>query len=65
MSNETPKPDGLLDEHLTYLDDLRETGVTNMFGAGPYLRDVFPTLSKEQASKIVGYWMRTFSERHP
>jgi len=61
----TERPDGLLDEHLTYLDDLRESGETNMFGARPYLMDEFPSLTKQQASNICGYWMKTFGERHP
>lgn len=58
------KPDGLKDEHLIYLDDLRESGATNnMFGATPYLQRKFG-LGKKEASDILGYWMDTFSERH-
>ena len=29
------KPEYLTEEHLLYLDQLRESGVTNMFGAVP------------------------------
>lgn len=53
------------DEHLEYLDDLRDSGVTNMFGARPYVEDAFPELTSEQAGKVLVYWMQTFSERHP
>ena len=55
------------DEHLEYLDDLRESGITNMFGARPYLIGEFPKdkLSKKEAQEILLYWMKTFSERHP
>ena len=52
------------DEHLEFLDVLRETGVTNMFGAAPYLVREFEIPEKE-ANKTLVYWMKTFSERHP
>lgn len=58
-------PAGLTDDHLTYLDDLRQTGVTNMFGARPYLMDVFPTLAPQAAGAILAHWMKTYLERHP
>ena len=46
-----------------YLDDLRESGVTNMFGAGPYVEDEFG-LDRREAGKLVVEWMVTFEERH-
>jgi hypothetical protein len=58
------KPENLTDEHLEYLDELRESGVTNMFGARPYLIAEFPELKIDEAGKILSYWMKTFSERH-
>ena len=60
-----PRPSVVLDDHLSYLDDLRESGETNMFGARPYLMREFPELSKEDALIVVGYWMSSFEERHP
>lgn len=54
----------LQEDHLEFLDYLRETGITNMYGAAPYLQDEFPELSKTEARKILTYWMQTFSERH-
>jgi len=45
----------------SYLNDLRDSGVTNMFGAGPYLEQEF-SLGKREARTILGKWMRTFSE---
>ena len=57
------KPSECTDEHLEYLDDLRESGETNMFGARPYLIEEFGIESK-QASAILSYWMHSFSERH-
>jgi len=53
----------LTDEHLIYLDNLRESGVTNMFGASSYLVDEFG-MSNREASEVLLYWMRTFSKRH-
>ena len=51
-------------EYFEYLDDLRGSGVTNMFGAGIYLERYFG-LSKPEAHKVLGEWMRTFKLRHP
>ena len=57
------KPEYVTDEHLEYLDDLRESGITNMFGAGSYLEDEFG-MDSETAGKALSYWMNTFSARH-
>jgi hypothetical protein len=43
-------------KHLTYLDELRDSGKTNMFGAVPYIQRKF-SLSKDDANKIWEYWM--------
>ena len=58
------KNDDELEEYLEYLDDLRESGVTNMFGAGAYIQRAF-NVARDEANKILTYWMHTFSERHP
>jgi hypothetical protein len=66
MENKTEaRPDFVTDEHLEYLDDLRESGRTNMFGATAFLTNYFFDLSRDEAEKILFYWMRTFSQRHP
>jgi hypothetical protein len=65
MDNKIERPDFVLDEHLEYLDDLRDSGDTNMFGARPYLMDEFPELESVEAGKILSYWMKSFGERHP
>jgi hypothetical protein len=57
------KPIGLEPEHLEYLDELRASGDTNMWGAKPYLMSEFPELEPFQAREILSYWMLTFSER--
>ena len=53
------------EDYLVFLDDLRETRETNMFGAAPYLEEEFSELDRKSATKVLFYWMETFSERHP
>jgi hypothetical protein len=53
------------DEMLKFLDELRLSGVTNMFGATPYLEKEFPELTHEEARKVLTHWLETYSERHP
>lgn len=42
-----------------YLEDLRESGITNMFGATPYLVSEFD-LDKNIARKVLSSWMGSF-----
>lgn len=53
-----------MEKYFIFLDDLRESGVTNMFGARPYLMEEFSKLTDAQAREILSQWMKTFSERH-
>lgn len=72
MMKEKPvRPDFVTDEMLEFLDGLRESGVTNMWGAAPYLEDAFDELRDERpslihSSKMAGealvYWMNTFGQ---
>ena len=55
------RPDVVTDDMLTFLDALRESGATNMFGAGPYVAEAFG-LDKREARDVVLYWMDTFGE---
>ena len=45
-----------------FLDIVRSSGVTNMFGAGSYIQEHFG-VSKYEARDFLSEWMRTFSER--
>lgn len=45
-----------------FLDDLRESGITNMWGAGEYLQEVFE-VTKIEARDVLLEWMKTFKER--
>lgn len=44
-----------------YLEELRQSGVTNMFGAAPYLMREF-ALSYDEASKILSDWMHNYKQ---
>ena len=48
-------------EYYMYLEELRESGVTNMFGATPYLREEFD-LGRKEAMKILSSWMENYDE---
>lgn len=42
------------------LEVIRESGITNMFGAAPYLREVFPELSHAESNEILCNWMENY-----
>lgn len=52
-----------LTRYLDFLDELRESGETNMFGARLPLMKAYPELNKDKAAKVLVYWMETFGER--
>ena len=56
----TPTQDAVND----FLDALRDSGVTNMFGAVPYVQEAFDC-TRAEASAFLSEWMRTFATRHP
>ena len=45
-----------------FLNDLRETGATNMFGATPYIQEIFG-VTKYDAQRFLVKWMETYEER--
>ena len=49
------------DLYFSFLNDLRDSGKTNMFGAAPYLQSAFD-LEKREAREILTRWMKSFSE---
>jgi len=51
--------DNLNHEYYDFLDGLRESGVTNMFGATPYLQEQFG-LDKKEAIDVLVAWMKQF-----
>lgn len=46
-------------EHKDFLERLRRSGVTNMYGATPYLVEEF-SLTKEEAINILVDWMKNY-----
>jgi hypothetical protein len=46
-------------EHKEFLDNLRESGEVNMFGAAVLLREEFD-LDKPDSQEILSEWMETF-----
>lgn len=52
------------EEVFEYLDELRESGATNMFGAAQYLIAEF-SFDRKKAKNLLIEWMETFEARHP
>jgi len=50
------------EELFEYLDTLRDTGVTNMFGASPYLQQAFG-IDRREAKNVLMEWMKTYGQR--
>jgi len=48
-------------EYYVYLEKLRQSGETNMFGSAPYLREAFG-LGRRESIKIVANWMDNYEE---
>ena len=43
-----------------YLEELRRSGVTNMYGAAPYVQQAFG-VGRREAIKIVADWMKNYN----
>ena len=50
------------DKYYQVLEAIRRSGVTNMFGATPYLQEFCPELSGEEAREILCNWMSNYDE---
>jgi hypothetical protein len=48
-------------EIMEYLNVLRATGVTNMFGAGSYITGEFG-INEREARRVLTLWMKNFNE---
>lgn len=51
------------DEYLEFLDNLRESGITNTFGATPYIMQELG-LEENESREVLRHWMKTFNERN-
>ena len=47
-------------EYYRWLEDLRQSGITNMYGATPYLKEAFPEVCND-AQRILGSWMKNYN----
>jgi hypothetical protein len=53
-----------LTSHFEFLDELRESGEVNMFGAAPHLARAC-LLDMPEARTVLSHWMATFSDASP
>lgn len=61
MNNDVPNNKD--DIYFEYLDDLRDSGATNMYAAVPYLMDAYD-LPKQEAINVLVRWVKTYDDRH-
>jgi len=47
-------------QYWIYLEELRRSGITNMYGAAPYLQQEFG-LDKLDARQILADWMKNYN----
>jgi hypothetical protein len=51
--------ENFMEQYFSYLNVLRESGVTNMFGASPFLEKEFG-LNRHEAKNVLAAWMKQF-----
>ena len=49
-------------KYYAYLNQLQESGKTNMYGAAPYLRKQFPWLTIAEAMQVVRDWIAQYDK---
>ena len=50
------------EQYYKVLEAIRESGITNMFGSAPYLKEFCPELSLKEAQEILSNWMANYDE---
>jgi hypothetical protein len=50
-------------EYFAFLEALRESGRTNMFGARPYLQAVFSELDDKESNDVLVAWMNSYKKQ--
>ena len=50
------------EEYYQVLENIRQSGITNMFGAAPYLKEFCPELSHKLAQAILVNWISNYNE---
>ena len=59
MEQKTTRP--TQDQVSHYLNELRESGVTNMFGARPYVQKKF-AIDQNRAGEMLSFWMENYEK---
>ena len=54
----------MLKEHKLFLEKLRRSGKTNMFGADPWLQKQFG-MSKKEAYAVLSEWINSYDPKDP
>ena len=49
------------EEYYKVLEGIRRTGVVNMWGASPYLKEFCPELSEKESKEILVNWISNYS----
>jgi hypothetical protein len=49
-----------MQEYFDFLVELRDSGVTNMWGATPFLHAAFPELTYKEAKDVLIAWIESF-----
>lgn len=49
-------------EYYKTLEAIRRSGVTNMWGAAPYLKACYPEMSETESNEILCNWISNYSE---
>ena len=52
-----------LEEYFLFLECLKESGVTNMLGASPYLEEQFEELNGSDSRKVLALWIQSYTEK--
>ena len=50
------------DEYFLFLECLKESGVTNMLGASPYLEEQFEELNGSDSRKVLALWIESYRQ---
>jgi len=63
METDEKRPEIVTDDMLRFLDGIRESGITNMFGASSYIEERFG-MGHENAVEVLSYWMESFGKKN-
>tara|TARA_R100000234_G_C4922866_1_gene144976 strand:- start:417 stop:632 length:216 start_codon:yes stop_codon:yes gene_type:complete len=62
MLEDIEEENRIKNEVFLYLEELRESGETNMFGAAAYIQNEF-NLDKKTSIKYLSHWMRSYNKQ--